>query len=133
MNDLQTIGLVYDLVGILVLGLPLVAKGMNTIINQSKTYWDINKPETERMLAERLDVGLGTLVLVLGFSLQIAAVQWFPKVPTVLGWTLIGALPGCLVAYYWFGRRIVLARQKGRINARIREKLEPDDEPPEDA
>lgn len=91
MHDLQTVGLVYDLVGILVLGVPLCAVGTKTIVNRSATYWNANKPEAERMLGERMDVLVGTLVLAAGFVLQIVAAQQVVSPPWV-GGGFLGAL-----------------------------------------
>ena len=126
--DLQTIGLTYDLVGILILGYPLVMKGMKSIISRSGTYWDNNPHEVRRMLEERIDVGLGTLVLVVGFGMQIVAVQCAVAMSPVLGWSLIAALIVCLVAYLAWIRRFVLARQEAHIRKEIEAKRTAEDE-----
>ena len=127
-EDLQTIGLTYDLVGILILGYPLVMKGMKTIISRSGTYWDNNPHEVRRMLEERIDVGLGTLVLVVGFGMQIVAVQWAVKLPPVWGWSLIAALFVLVAAHLAWIRRFMLARQEARIRKQIEAKRAVEDE-----
>lgn len=40
---------------------------MKTIVGRSGTYWDANLPGAQRMLEERLDVLVGTMVLAAGF------------------------------------------------------------------
>lgn len=121
MTNLQTIGLVYDLVGILVLGVPLFAVGAKTIIARSGTYWDSNPNECRRMLAERMDVLIGTVVLALGFAMQIAG-QYPPlaTVPPLFGWSFTAVLFVVLIVYVVWARTFMLARQWAHIERIIR-------------
>lgn len=73
------------MVGILVLGVPQFVAGMKTIVSRSGTYRDANLPAAQRMLEERLDVLVGTMVLAAGFAMQIVAVQHV-AVPSWLNW-----------------------------------------------
>lgn len=119
MSDMQTIGLIYDIVGILILGLPLATQATKTIKNRSSTYWDMNKHEASRMLGERMDMGLGTLVLVVGFLMQIVAAQRYTLVSSMWGWSLIAALMVGLSAYYGWIRRALVERQEQNIRKQI--------------
>ena len=115
MSSLQTIGLVYDFVGILILGVPLVTVGAKTIIARSGTYWDANPNEVRRMLAERIDVGLGTVVLAAGFGMQIAGQHAsMASIPPLVGASVLVALVVVLVVYMAWLRKLVLARQEAR-------------------
>ena len=130
MTNLQTIGLLFDLVGILVLGVPLATVGVKTIIARSETYWDSNPNEYRRMLAERMDVGIGTVVLAFGFGMQIAG--QYPSLattPPLLGWSFTAVLVVFLTVYVAWLRKFMLARQLARIGEIMGKAKDDEDDP----
>ena len=118
-GNIQSIGLLYDVAGILILGLSVMSRWSDVILSQSTTYWDFNAPLAEALSASKLDTLFGSLLLALGFSLQFAAqLGWYAS--RTAGLFLLGALVPVLALYcFWLRREIVK-----RLTVRIRTKLE---------
>ncbi len=114
LEDLQTIGLFYDLVGILILGVPLAKRGTTAIVEQASTHWDINLPAAEEAVSAKLDATFGTMVLALGFLMQIVA-RFTVNVPLAFGCLCLAALAGGASVYYLWWRRHSLQRHTKKI------------------
>ena len=91
-TDLQSLGLLLDFIGILVLGLPLALKGHSKIGEQASTYWDMNPPLAKDMFTAKLDAMLGTGILATGFALQIVDSQCQERVSEATGWSWLGVV-----------------------------------------
>lgn len=72
LSNPQVSGLLFDAAGILILGVPAVFRMSREIQAQAGTYWDAN-PHLARALSEsRVDITVGSLVLLAGFLMQLA-------------------------------------------------------------
>jgi hypothetical protein len=89
-QNFQAIGLMYDAVGILVLGVPAFFRAVPEIQAQSGTYYNYNKALAESLSMARVDLTMGSVVLIVGFILQLVdALGYF-------GYSYFG---GCLLAF----------------------------------
>ena len=70
MNSFVFVGLIYDIIGVIVLGSALTATTDRHIEQLSQTYWDASVPECKTLLEQRMDSRFGLTTVVLGFSLQ---------------------------------------------------------------
>ena len=70
-QNFQVIGLVYDAVGILILGVPAFFRAVPEIKAQSGTYWNYNKALAESLSMARVDLTTGSVALIVGFILQL--------------------------------------------------------------
>ena len=83
LGNMQAIGLMFDAIGILILGVPAIFRVIPEIKAQSGTYFDYNKSLAEALSAARVDLSIGSVALLLGFLFQLAdtlgyyAVNWF--------------------------------------------------------
>ena len=98
-QNLQFIGLIYDAVGILVLGIPFVTKSLDTVLEEAGTSWDYSPPIARSQVLQRLDTRIGTALLVVGFLLQAGA-QICHQVPFSVGATLLLLLVLTISIYY---------------------------------
>lgn len=71
-QNFQAIGLIYDAVGILILGVPAFFRAVPEIKAQSGTYYNYNKALAESLSTARVDLTIGSIVLIVGFFLQLA-------------------------------------------------------------
>lgn len=122
LGNLQVLGLIYDVFGILALGIPLATRGMGAILNESATSWDSNKHAEKALVAGKLDAIFGTGLLVLGFVMQITA-QFLSPVSQVVGVTFLGVLAVATPLYYGWFRRSRIRRNLATINS-LREQRE---------
>ena len=122
LSNPQTIGLIYDVVGILILGIPLALRGRLPIVMQQATQrWDFSLPPAKEIIAARWDATFGTLVLAFGFALQIVA-QYCAEVPPGCGVGLfVGLLTFGALYCFWF-RRYTIERQMAKVAEQFEEK-----------
>ena len=100
-------GLLYDGVGIAVLGVPAMLSTTADLRQSSGTAWGYSPALIRSNVLLRLDTGTGSLLLVAGFLLQLfgsVGIQLHP----VAGAMLLAALL-LLVLAYWGGLRKWLA------------------------
>ena len=90
-QNLQFIGLLYDVAGVLALGIPFATKRLKIILEEAASKWDHNIDVEKNLIGQRLDTGVGTVLLVVGFLLQAGAQIW-QEVPLVVGTSLLGLL-----------------------------------------
>lgn len=64
-------GLVFDAIGVLLLGFAFFFKSKEAISLESGTYWDRNPHLLKSLLASKFDGILGTFYLFIGFVFQV--------------------------------------------------------------
>ena len=116
-GNLQSIGLIYDVAGILILGIPVMFRSVDRILAQSSEYWDYSAPVAKALSSRTSDTFVGSILLSAGFILQIAA-QIGCYATRNTGLFLIGALV-LVVGLYWFClRRVVVNFLTSRAQAK---------------
>ena len=99
----QIIGLLYDAVGILILGVPAVFRMSQEVQAQSGTYYNYNVHLAKALATSRVDISIGSVVLLIGFVSQLFGNLGYVYIPSY-GWCLgIGAV-GFLLVYFIFLR-----------------------------
>ena len=119
MNDLQTLGLIYDIFGVVVLGTSLL-KRRRVIARLTHPTHDANVlnydvPAIEDFVKDKWDALLGTTVLVFGFTMQI-----FGKISLQPLWccAVVGLLLVIVLVYYSFVRQgALLDKEVGKVQA----------------
>jgi len=97
---LNAIGLAYDIVGVLILGLTLALTRSVTLFDQSGTYWDANPNLFYALILQRHDARVGLAFLIFGFSAQFltaigiivnreVAIALYAVIPILLGVYLV--------------------------------------------
>lgn len=117
--NLQSIGLLYDVFGILILGIPIVFRSADRIHEQAGTYWDLSSPVVKSLSSQTWDTFIGSVLLFLGFVFQLAGTFGY-RAPTNCGLTLV-CLLAFTVALYWIWLRRVLVKS---LTSRVHEKWE---------
>ena len=115
--NLQTVGLIYDVAGILILGIPVMFRSVDRIYAQSGTYWDYSLPVAKALSGTTLDTFFGSILLTLGFALQIAAQLGFMTTP-ITGVSLLGLLLLSVSAYWIRLRTALTKRLVDRVHAK---------------
>jgi len=72
-HDFQSIGLIFDVAGIAILGVPAIFRMKSEIAAQIGTKWNYSRPLARALSTSRVDISAGSILLVLGFTFQIAA------------------------------------------------------------
>jgi hypothetical protein len=70
LNTLAAVGLLYDIVGVIILGLSLAATSDVNIKRQAGTYYNFNSSVLTTLVEQRTDARFGLFLLVLGFLFQ---------------------------------------------------------------
>lgn len=106
--NLNVIGLVYDGLGVAILGIPSLVESAEDTHRESGTYWDSNEPLMQRLVRAKFDTSAGSVVLVLGFIMQLLATLGVGGTPLIVAllWALIVVLP---LSYFFFWRRRLVA------------------------
>lgn len=68
--QLGSVGLVYDVTGVVILGIAFFTKSLNAMIVESGTYYGGNNAALESLIQSQTDGVTGTIFLFLGFVLQ---------------------------------------------------------------
>ena len=116
--DLQVVGLMFDLAGILVLGLPPLVRVVDEIAGQSGTHWDYNPNAIRILSAARVDLAAGSVLLALGFVMQAAAI-WGFSVSSVAVLMMFLGLPTLGLLYFCWLRSFVSAAVVARVMVRF--------------
>ena len=114
--NLQTIGLIYDVAGILILGIPVMFRSVERIYSQSGTHWNYNRPVATALSGATLDALVGYILLTFGFALQIAAQLGFMATP-IAGLSLLGLLLLSVAVYWKWLRPALVKRLVDRVRA----------------
>ena len=102
----SALGLLYDGVGIFVLGVPAMLSTTSDVMRASGTAWGYNPALIRANVLLRLDTGTGSLFLIAGFLLQFFGTSGFPLVP-ISGVLLLVALVGLGLAYWlWLRNKL---------------------------
>lgn len=109
LQNLNVLGLIYDGVGVTVLGIPSLLESAKNTHRESATYWDGNKPLMQRLIRAKFDTSAGSILLIVGFVLQLLATlkvqgSLWAAVPL---WVFVVALP---TAYFASWRSKLVAR-----------------------
>ena len=121
-ENLQMIGLAYDVVGIAVLGIPAVRRMSTEIAAQVGTSWNYNSELAKGLSDARVDTVFGSCLLIIGFIIQAAGV-WGFQGTWICGVLLLGLLVLLIVLWVRGGRRFVSERLLERVKTR-REEME---------
>ncbi len=107
MNSLTVAGLLYDIFGVCILALALMAPRTRNLYLHAGTYWGGNKGLFRVFLLQRTDARFGLPIVVVGFVLQLGGALPL-AVPQDVIWLLL-PLAIALVAYgfvrRWDSRR----------------------------
>lgn len=96
---LQIIGLIYDAAGISILGIPAAFKVVDELTAQVGTKWNYNRAFLKALTLARIDTTVGSLILLVGFSIQIASLMGHATIHFG-SYLLIGILFLFLVLYF---------------------------------
>ena len=102
-TSLQSIGLLYDVFGVLILGIPIMFRTSNRIREQAGAYWDLSRPAAKALASQTWDTFIGSLLLLAGFTFQLAGTLGL-DVPAFIGDALVCVL-FLLVTIYWLWLR----------------------------
>lgn len=109
MDNLTALGLLWDGVGIFVLGIPALFRIQYDIEREAGSYLKYNIHELRNRIATRVDIGIGSILLMVGFVFQLLGTLDIAVEPTVLLHGLWAFCPVFLVVYYAFLRwRIIV-------------------------
>ena len=101
--NLQIIGLFYDAAGVVTLGVSSLFSMITQIKTQTGTYWNYNPELAKAFSYARIDTATGSLLLLIGFSIQITSLLDYRA--THLGSYLsFGGLAFFFVCYWAFLR-----------------------------
>ena len=106
-TNLQSVGLLYDFFGILILGVPIVFRSASRIRKQAGTYWDFSLPTAKALSSQTWDTFVGSVLLLFGFALQIAG-SLGANVSGEWGLVLVSLLILTVGLYWVFVRRALV-------------------------
>src|SRR5687768_1990097 len=109
LNNLNVLGLVFDGVGVTVLGLPSLLESAKDTYRESGTYWDSNDPLMQRMARTKFDTAAGSVLLIAGFTLQLLATLKVDGQPW-FAWPLWGMLMLLPLGYFCVWRNRLVDR-----------------------
>jgi hypothetical protein len=69
----SAVGLAYDGVGVTILGLASLLERPRDTLKQSQNYWEGNDPLLQRLVTSKYDITAGSIMLLIGFLLQLVA------------------------------------------------------------
>lgn len=105
-TNASALGLVYDGVGIFVLGVPAMLSTTSDIMRTSGTAWGYNSELIRANVLLRIDTGTGALFLIAGFLLQLFGALG-TQLSAVSGALLLAVLLVLALAYgLWFRGRL---------------------------
>jgi len=102
-QDFQAVGLIFDVAGVAILGVPAAFRMRSEIAAQMGTYWNYNPPLARALSASRVDISAGSLLLILGFAFQIAAFLGYRPLKYTGPTALIGL--ALFFVLYWLWAR----------------------------
>jgi hypothetical protein len=105
-TNVSALGLIYDGVGVFVLGVPAMLSTTADIRQMSGTAWGYNPQLIRATVRLRLDTGTGALFLIAGFLLQLFGALGVQLSP-IPGSFILGALVALSLSYgLWFRGRL---------------------------
>lgn len=100
----QVPGLLFDAIGILILGVPAVFRVSREIQAQSGTYFDANPHLAKALSESRVDITVGSVVLFAGFLMQLVGNLGYVYTRP-FGWTLVVSPIAFVLVYFLYLRR----------------------------
>jgi hypothetical protein len=100
---LNSVGLIYDGVGVVILGFAFFTKSVKAMTVESGTYYGGNDALLKSLIQSRTDGMVGTLVLFLGFLFQFLGAVGVECVTVAKGF-MVGLLV-MLIGYVFFIRK----------------------------
>lgn len=98
--NLQIVGLFYDAAGVVTLGLSSIFRMVPQISLQTASYWDFNQELAKAFAYARIDTTTGSILLLVGFSTQIASLVGY-EATTIGSYIYLGIL-GLFSSYIGF-------------------------------
>jgi len=107
--DPNITGLAYDAAGIFVFGVPAVLLTTEQISSAGEAFWDYDAGAMRKLIEQKFDTAVGSLLLLVGFLGQIAsALGWYLLLPTAfVAWL---GLPAIFIVYIVLRPRLVRAQ-----------------------
>ena len=109
LSELSALGVTCDIVGALVIARGLVLQRSNAIRSAASPMWDGNLALPKGLIEQRIDARYGTLLLVIGFVLQLGS-----ALGLTVGWLTFGfgvALLAGIVLLYLLTYKLRVLRQ----------------------
>lgn len=113
--QLGSVGLIYDGVGVVVLGFAFFLKSVKEMMVESGAYWDGNDALLQSLIHQRTDGVVGTSLLLVGFLLQLLGTLGMQC--KLAGELLLVFLAAGCVAYVLYLRKKLIAIQVARSTA----------------
>jgi hypothetical protein len=98
MNLIGAIGICYDIVGVVYLGMALVAATNSRLKSQSETRWGANSEVLRGLIQQRTDARIGLPILFLGFVGQLLGAVSIQVSSNVISWLAVMLLVVALLA-----------------------------------
>jgi hypothetical protein len=113
-TDPNALGLLYDMAGILILGVPSLLVPAETLAKESSSGWGGGSAGLARRLAEwKIDTCMASVLLAIGFALQLTAAVGYMLLTygaIILWFLLVGVCATYLFlrtrAIQWYSARI---------------------------
>ncbi len=105
LTNTAALGILYDGVGIFVLGVPAMLSTTADVMHASGTAWGYNSALIRANVMLRLDTGTGSLFLIGGFLLQFFGTVGIQLTP-IAGALLVAALVGLSILYWLFRTKL---------------------------
>ena len=102
MNLLVFVGLIFDIIGVIILGMALTATTDRHLLQLSRAFWDASIPECKTLLEQRMDSRFGLTTVLIGFSLQAIGTSGFNISDTEAFYVLIVIV---IVSFVFFEAR----------------------------
>ena len=98
LENLAALGLLFDVIGVFILGIPMVFNAKKDIFEESCTYYSFNQAQVNSLSKSRIDIPVGSIMLFIGFIFQFLATVRvsLPEWITIVGWIIAIIFP----AYY---------------------------------
>ena len=112
--NLQIVGLLYDALGILVLGVPALHRMVEQVGVQCESYWDYNQKAISILSFARVDTTAGSILLLTGFVFQFLSLLGVEPSLAVMV-LLVGALVVVLTLYYAWLRKALSVKLEARV------------------
>jgi hypothetical protein len=119
LENLSALGLLWDGIGVFILGVPAIFKVRTEIAEEAGTYWGYNPHELRNKISGRMDISIGSIFLLLGFLFQfLSSVSVsMPLEFCVFFWF---SAPGLMLFYYLRGRRSLVKLWTDELEAKLK-------------
>jgi len=123
-NNIQNysaLGLFWDGFGIFVLGVPAFFRARKDIATESGTYFDFNPYEIRNKVSSRIDITIGSLLLLGGFIFQfLGSLDLTPdSIVAIFYWVFC---PVFVIYYYLLGKVWFVNRWASEIEKTLRDR-----------